>query len=301
MHVLVTGGTGFIGRALCAALLTRAHRVSVLTRDPAAARRLLPGVEVIGALAELRDDRPDGIVNLAGQNLASGRWTAARKQAFVDSRVGGTRELIRWLHSGRLPQVLVSGSAIGWYGARGDEALDEQAAAGSEAEFSVSLCRAWEAEAAAAQALGVRTCLLRTGIVLERDGGSLQQMLPPFRLGLGGPIGSGQQWMSWIHRADLVGMIVWLLETPAASGPYNGTAPQPVRNREFVQALGRALHRPARVPMPGLALRLLIGEMADIILSGQRVLPMRARAQGYTFRHPDLDSALAAILSEPAA
>lgn len=301
MHVLVTGGTGFVGRALCAALRARAHRVSVLSRDPAAARRLLADIRALGALDELRDDPPDGIVNLAGENLASGRWSAARKRKFLDSRIGRTRELVQWLRSVPAPQVLVSGSAIGWYGARGDEALDEQAAVGNADEFSVRLCQAWEAEAQQAQALGVRTCLLRTGIVLERDGGSLQQMLPPFRLGLGGPIGSGRQWMSWIHRADLVAMIVWLLETRTTSGIYNGTAPQPVRNREFVQALGRALRRPARVPMPGLALRLLIGEMADIILSGQRVLPLRACAQGYGFSYPNLDSALAAILSKPAA
>ncbi|MEQ1440371.1 TIGR01777 family oxidoreductase [Fontimonas sp. SYSU GA230001] len=295
MRVLVTGATGFIGRALCGALLARGDAVVALTRSLADARAVLPApVACVTALDDA--GATDAVVNLAGLNLASGRWTAARKQAMVASRVQTTEGLVAWMQAGVRPRVLVSGSAIGWYGARGDEPLAEDAAPGRSSEFSVQLCTAWEAAAARAAALGVRTCLLRTGIVLEGDGGSLARMLLPFRLGLGGPMGSGRQWMSWIHRADLVALILWLIDRDDASGPYNGTAPEPVRHAEFVAALGRVLHRPAIVPMPGFVLRLLIGEMADLLLTGQKVLPVRALDGGFTFAYPRLDAALQAIL-----
>ncbi len=298
MHVLVTGGTGFIGRALCAALRARDHRVSVLTRSPArAAARLGASVRCVEQLEQLGADTPDACVNLAGENLTSGRWSAARKRRFVDSRVQTTQRLIDYCERlQRRPQVLVSGSAIGYYGPRGDEALTEESRPGRADDFAARLCRDWEAAAQRAETLGLRVCRLRTGIVLERDGGALRQMLLPFRLGLGGPLGDGRQWMSWIHRADLVALIVWLLETPAASGAYNGTAPQPVTNRAFVRALGRALQRPAVLPMPGIVLRVLVGEMAGVLLTGQKVLPERALQQGFVFRYPQLSAALAAIL-----
>lgn len=298
MHVLVTGGTGFIGRALCARLVGDGHRVSVLTRSRAGALSALPAgtacVERLDALAEA----VDACVNLAGENLGTRRWTPARKRTFVDSRIDTTRRLVDFFAAqSQRPRVLVSGSAIGWYGARGDEPLTEDASAGAPDEFTVQLCRAWESEAQRAEALGVRVCRVRTGIVLERDGGSLAQMLLPFRLGLGGPIGGGRQWISWIHREDLVSLLSWLLTTPAASGVYNGTAPQPVIQRDFAKALGRALHRPAVMPMPAPVLRLLMGEMAGIVVTGQRVVPQRALQQGFVYRYPELDSALAAILS----
>jgi len=300
MHVLVSGGSGFIGRHLVAQLLARQHRVTVWTRNVTATQRRLPGARCVQALDELGADRPGGVVNLAGENLASARWTAVSKARFIDSRVQTTEHLVAWLQQGSLPQVMVSGSAVGLYGARADEVVTEASRSGPLGEFTVELCRAWEAAASPLSAGGTRVCLLRTGIVLERDGGSLQAMLTPFTLGVGGPIGSGRQWMSWIHRHDLVALIIWLLEAPAASGVYNGTAPNPVRNREFARALGRALHRPAVLPLPAFALRLMVGEMADIITTGQKVLPARAQEQGFPFRYADLDAALTAIVSQPA-
>lgn len=299
-HVLVTGGTGFIGQALIGALLAEGRRVSVLTRDAAAARRTLPpAVEVVDDLAPLED--VDAVVNLAGENLGSGRWTAARKQRFVDSRVGTTRRLVEWMRTlARKPSVLVSGSAIGWYGPRGDASLDERSPPGDD--FSARLCQQWEDEAMTAEALGVRVCRLRIGVVLGADGGrpggALRQMLPPFRLGLGGPMGDGRQWMSWIHRDDLVALIRWLIDTAKAEGSWNGTAPIPVTNADFAAALGRALHRPARLPMPGFALKLIVGEMAEILLRGQRVLPQRALEAGFTFRYETVDAALAEVLGK---
>ncbi len=299
MHVLITGGTGFIGAALCRALVARGDRVSVWTRSAAAAAaRVPPGVRTVEALSQLVGDPVDAVVNLAGESLASARWSPAHLQRCLDSRVRTTRRLLEWMQAGARPRTLISGSAIGWSGARGDEVLDEGAAAGDDGEFTVRLCRAWEAEALKAESMGVRCCRLRIGIVLERDGGSLAEMVPPFRLGLGGPMGSGRQGMSWIHRADLVAMILWLLDTDSARGVYNGTAPQPVDNRSFARALGRALRRPAILPMPGFALKAIVGGMAQLVLSGQHVVPHRALVQGFTFRYPDLDSALAAIFRE---
>jgi uncharacterized protein len=297
MHVLLTGGTGFVGQALCPALLARGWRVSVLSRDRARVTQRLPaGVHGVESLDELAAGPAlDGVVNLAGENLGGGRWTAARKQRFLDSRVQGTRALVAFLAAQNpRPRVLVSASAIGWYGPRGDTPLGEDAAPGSG--FQSELCRAWETEARAAEALGMRVCRARIGVVLDAGGGALARMLPPFRLGLGGPVGDGRQWMSWIHRADLVALLIWLLEQDQARGAYNATAPAPLRNAAFAQALGRALRRPARLPMPGFALRLLLGEMADLLLTGQRVLPVRALAQGFVFTYPDADTALRQIL-----
>lgn len=295
MHVLVTGGTGFIGKALCAELLKRNHKLSVLTRNLAAARELPLGSRAIATLAGL--DGVDAIVNLAGENLAAQRWTEARKQAFVDSRVQVTRRLVEFIRAAdKRPRALISGSAIGWYGARGDELLGEGSTSGKFDEYQARLCRAWEAEAKQASALDVRVCLLRTGIVLERDGGPLAKLLPPFRWGLGGRLGDGRQWMSWIHREDLVALILWLLETDNCRGAWNGTAPQPVTNAEFARTLGAALGRPAVLPMPAFMLRLLVGEMADLLLTGQKVIPQRAQEAGFSFRHPQLAGALGAIL-----
>ncbi|WP_454828956.1 TIGR01777 family oxidoreductase [Pseudoxanthomonas wuyuanensis] len=293
MQVLVTGGSGFIGRALCRQLLQAGHHPTVLTRDVRAAARHLPGVRLIAALDEL--ERADAAINLAGESLTRGRWNARRKQAFRDSRIGTTQRLLAWLQRRQTrPAVLVSGSAIGYYGPRDDTPLDETAAPGDD--FAAQLCRDWETEAAKATGLGVRVCLLRTGIVLGADGGALGRMLPPFRLGLGGPMGSGRQWMSWVHRADLVRLILWLLENQDGSGAYNATAPQPVTNREFARTLGRVLRRPALLTTPAPALKLMFGEMADLLLTGQRVVPQRARAQGFEFHHPQLQAALCDLL-----
>jgi len=291
MDILITGGTGFIGHALCQRLLAQGHQVTVLTRNPA--RGGQPGVRPVAALDAV--GVVDAVVNLAGEPLTEGRWSPARKQAFFDSRVGTTQALLAWMRGlPTRPQVLVSGSAIGYYGPRDDTALDEAASPGHD--FAAMLCRHWEAEAAKAEELGVRTCVLRTGIVLDRGGGALARMLPPFRLGLGGPMGDGRQWMSWIHREDLVGLILWLLADPGMRGAFNGTAPEPVTNAVFARTLAHALGRPARVRTPAFALRLGFGEMAGLLLTGQKVVPTRALQEGYRFRHPTLDGALRAIL-----
>lgn len=296
MHCLISGGSGFIGSALCRSLVADGHRVTVLTRNSARARPRLPAeVHLIERVDDM-DDAADAVVNLAGQNLASGRWTHARKHEFLASRIGVTKHLVRWMAAEeRKPGVLVSGSAVGWYGPSGDEPLDEDAESGED--FSAHLCRDWENEARVAEGLGVRVCMLRTGIVLDRDGGALKQMLPPFRLGIGGPMGDGRQWMSWIARADLVALIRWLIDRGDVRGPVNGTAPTPVRNADFAGALGRALGKPAGLRTPGFALKLLFGEMADILLTGQRVVPNRALAGGFAFRYAELAPALEAILA----
>jgi len=298
MHVLITGGTGFIGRELVSSLLADGHVVTVLTREITSAGNRVPsGAKAIRDLA--RADAVDAVVNLAGASLGGVRWNPVTKMGFRTSRIDTTRRLVDWMSRlDQRPKVLVSGSAIGWYGAQGDDTLTETAPAGSD--FSATLCRDWEAEAHKAAALGVRVCTLRTGIVLGPDGpaggGALAQMLPAFRLGGGGPMGSGRQWMSWVHRADLVALIRFLIEREMASGPYNGTAPEPVTNGEFAKTLGRVLKRPAILPMPGFALKMIVGEMAEILLTGQRVVPQAAVDQGFRFRFPTLEGALRDVL-----
>jgi uncharacterized protein (TIGR01777 family) len=295
MHHLITGGSGFIGSALCRSLIADGHRVTVLTRDIERARTRVPEAVFLIDRLDFAED-VGAVVNLAGENLAGGRWTSARKHEFVGSRIGTTKRLLDWIErQERAPGVLVSGSAIGWYGPAGDEELDEDADAGND--FSAHLCRDWEAEAVKAEALGVRVCRLRTGIVLGTEGGALRKMLLPFRAGIGGRMGSGRQWMSWIARADIVALIRWLIDHDSARGAYNGTAPAAVTNAEFARALGAALHRPAVLPTPAFALRLLFGEMADILLTGQRVVPKRATAEGFKFKYPELPSALSSVLA----
>jgi uncharacterized protein (TIGR01777 family) len=294
MHVLLTGGTGFIGHALCAHLLQTGHTLSVLTRDPVRARTQVPAAaRLLATLDEARD--VEAVVNLAGEPLMAGRWNADRKAEFRRSRLGTTQTLIVWMARQSVrPRVLVSGSAIGYYGPRGDEALDESATPGDD--FAAQLCRDWETEAMQAEGLDVRTCRVRTGIVLAADGGALAKMLPPFRLGVGGPMGDGRQWMSWIHRDDLVRMIAWLLDSDRAGGAYNGTAPEPVSNRDFARTLGKTLHRPAVLPTPAFVLKAGFGEMAQLLLTGQRVLPAHALAEGFAFRFPTLEAALRDLL-----
>ena len=294
MHYLITGGSGFIGSALSRALVADGERVTVLTRDNVRARQRLPeSVVLIETMDGARD--VDVVINLAGENLSSKRWTPVLKQEFRNSRIGTTRHILDWIsEQPRKPRALISGSAIGWYGPRGAEELSEDAAPGED--FAARLCRDWEAEARKAETFGVRVCTVRTGIVLDTAGGALEKMLLPFRLGLGGPIGTGGQWMSWIARTDIVAMIRWLSVDDDARGAYNGTAPKPVTNADFAKALGRALHRPAFLPMPAFALQLMLGEMAQMLLTGQRVLPARIRAGGFQFNYSELPAALAAIL-----
>ncbi len=298
MHVLITGGTGFIGRELAASLLADQHSVTVLTREITSAGNRIPaGAKAIRDLGKADDI--DAVVNLAGANLGGVRWNPVAKMGFRSSRIDTTRRLVDWMSRLSVkPKVLISGSAIGWYGPQGDDKLTEIAPAGSD--FSATLCRDWEAEAQKAAVLGVRVCTLRTGIVLGPDGpaggGALAQMLSAFRLGGGGPMGSGKQWMSWVHRADLVALIRYLIERDMTSGPYNGTAPEPVTNGEFAKTLGRVLKRPAILPMPGFALKMIVGEMAEILLTGQRVIPQAAMDQGFRFRFPTLEAALRDVL-----
>jgi uncharacterized protein (TIGR01777 family) len=294
MHYLITGGSGFIGSALCRSLIADGHRVTVLTRDIVRTRQRVPDAVFVIDRFDFAQE-VDAVINLAGENLASGRWTTARKHEFVASRIGMTKRVLNWIErQDSPPRVLVSGSAVGWYGPSGDELLDEDAEVGSD--FSAHLCRDWEAEADKAEAFGLRVCRVRTGIVLGADGGALKKMLLPFQLGVGGRMGSGRQWMSWIARDDIVALIRWLAENDSARGAFNGTAPYPVTNAEFARSLGAALRRPAVLPAPAFALKVLLGEMADVLLTGQRVVPMRALDQGFKFKLGELGPALALIL-----
>lgn len=298
MAVAITGATGFVGTALQRALSETGIDYLVVTRDARRAKqRCREAAGVIewdppnsGPTPEALDGL-DGVFHLAGSTIAK-RWTAKAKQTIRDSRVGSTRVLVESLRQcSRPPKVLISASAIGFYGPRDDTGLDETAPAGSD--FLAQLCRDWEAEAARAGELGTRVVNLRTGIVLGPGGGALSQMLAPFRLGVGGPIGNGRQWMSWIHLDDVVGLMVRAFRDNGLSGPLNATAPNPVTNREFSKTLGRVLRRPAVLPTPVFALKILFGEFADILATGQRVLPEKAVNADYEFRYPSLAKALA--------
>ncbi len=297
--VLVTGGTGFVGSRLVEALIAAGHDVTVLTRHRASAATIPAPVRIVTSLDQIAANaRIDAIVNLAGEAISDMPWTRAKRHRILRSRLGVTREVLRLIRRlAQKPEVLISGSAIGWYGLRGDEPLTE-ASAGT-ACFSRRICVAWEGMARRAQADGVRTILLRTGLVLDNSGGMLARLLTPFEFGMGGRFGNGRHWMSWIHRDDLVRLIVHGLATPALSGPINATAPNPVTNRVFTASLGKALHRPAIVPIPAQPLRLALGAFADeLLLSGQRVYPRAALDSGFTFRFADIDSALSAIVGE---
>ena len=295
--VLVTGATGLIGRRLVTALVGAGHEVTALTRDRATAADLPAPIRIVTSLDQIADDaRIDAIVNLAGEPISDGLWTPAKRRRIVDSRLAVTRAVVALIaRLERRPQVLVNGSAIGWYGLRGDEVLDETAD-GADC-FSRTVCRRWERAAMTTQDLGVRVVRLRIGLVLAIEGGALSRMLTPFEFGLGGPFGAGRHWMSWIHLDDLVRLIAHAIATPGLEGPVNGTAPEPVRNAAFAQALGRALHRPALLPAPAAPLRLALGAFADeLLLKGQRVVPAAVLASGFAFNYPALDGALAAIV-----
>ena len=270
--------------------------VTVLTRDRQRARQVLDSrVTCIESLDELHLP-PEAIINLAGLSLGSGRWNAKRKQQFIDSRVGTTRQLIDYITAATpKPQVLISGSAVGYYGARGDEELSEESLPGDE--YQSHLCQAWEAEALKAQPYGVRVCLSRSGVVLARRGGALSSLIPQFKLGLGGYVGTGRQWMSWIHIEDLLAIIRRLMTDTSLRGAFNSTAPNAERNRDFARKLAAALHRPAILWAPAWVLRLMVGEMAHLYVTGQRVLPKRLLAAGYRFRYPALEDALAQVLA----
>lgn len=300
MHVVIAGGSGFLGAALTRTLAAEGHRVTVLTRSA----------------TRLSDSRtsfvswvPDGsagpwastlagahaVINLAGESIAAKRWSAQQKQKLRESRLLATRSLTQAMRETAPVPVFISGSAVGYYGDRGEETLSETSPPGRD--FLAGLAQEWEA-AAMEIAQKTRVATIRTGIVLDRRGGALPKMLPPFQMFVGGPLGSGQQYMPWIHRDDWVRLVSWAITHDGARGPLNATAPQPVTNAEFSTALGRALRRPSLLPAPAFALRLLLGEMADaLLLSSQRALPVRATDLGFTFRYSNIDEALANVLA----
>ena len=305
MNIVVTGGTGFIGGALCNSLLVDGHRVSILTRGRGQVARG-NDARINWVLWNGQDQGPweqtlegaDAVINLAGAPIADARWTKARKQLLTDSRVLTTRLLVSALsRCSTKPKTFISASGIGYYGASDDRRLDERAARGQG--FLPDLCLAWEAEALRAAEFGTRVILLRTGMVLEQDGGALPKMLLPFRFFAGGPIMPGSQWVSWIHRRDHIGLIQWTLTTSTVSGPVNAVAPEPVTMNQFCDVLGRALHRPSWLPVPSVTLKILLGELGTLMTTGQRVIPAKAIAEGYTFQYPTLDPALRAILKKP--
>jgi uncharacterized protein len=303
MRALVTGATGFVGPHLLALL----DRPVVLTRNAARAQDERLGRDVELRQHDLNQGPPplealrdvDLVFHLAGESVAAGRWTKKRKQSIRDSRVLGTRHLVESLSRlpvGERPRGLISASAVGYYGSRGEEKLTEDAAPGDD--FLSEVCREWEREAARAGQVGIRTAMLRIGVVLGPGGGALQKMLPPFKMGLGGRLGSGQQWMPWIHIEDLAALFLHVATNESIQGAVNAVAPQPVRNRDFTKTLAKVLHRPAVFPVPYFGLRLLFGEFAQVLFASQKVEPKVAAATGFSYRYPDLDVALRAVLEK---
>lgn len=307
MRIFVTGATGLVGRRIVRRLYERGDQVVLLTRRAHYAGQLFgnnaavvegdpmqPG-DWTNALADC-----GAVIHLAGENVFARRWNAEFKKLLYDSRILSTQHIVealrrRPLRADGQAKVLVNASAIGYYGPHSDEELTEDSDPGSD--FLAQLCVDWERAARAAESAGVRVAWVRVGVVLDKEGGALAKMLTPFRFGGGGPIAGGRQWMSWIHSADLVSLFLFAVDNPQASGAFNGTAPNPVTNREFSKALGRVLHRPSFVPTPALALRIALGEVANLIATGQRVLPKRALQLGHSFQYPTLDAALVQILT----
>jgi uncharacterized protein (TIGR01777 family) len=299
MRVTVTGATGRVGRHLVAALEQRGDEVTALSRDPDKATELL-GVPAFAW--NLKEDAApkqalegrDAIVHLAGEDVGQ-RWTADVRREILESRERGTRNIVHTIFDTTpRPKALICASASGYYGARGDEIVDESGAPGTD--WLAEVTARWERQAETAK-IGTRTVVVRTGIVLDAEGGALAKMLPPFKAGIGGPIGSGKQYMPWIHLDDLVGIYMAAIDNPAFQGPINASAPDPVTNKAFAKALGRALHRPAVAPVPGFTIKLLYGAMSQIVLDGVRMVPGRAAELGYEVEHPDLDEALRDTLS----
>jgi len=298
MKILITGGTGFIGKELCKRLLQRGASLTVLSRHPeTVAERCGEQVAGIGSLGALSaDDAFDAVINLAGEPIADARWMERRKRLLWESRVTLTEQLVDYIARAQAkPQVLVSGSAVGYYGDCGDRLLDE--ASIYTDDFSHRLCAAWEEAAGKARDHGVRVCTLRTGLVVGKNGGFLQRMLAPFKMGMGGRLGDGRQWMSWVHRNDLIRMIEHLLDSPGSSGAYNGTAPHPVTNREFTRVLAKVLKRPALLPVPAAVLKVALGELSVLLLGGQRVVPKRFLEEGFRFEFEILEQALTDVLA----
>lgn len=294
MKIVVAGGTGFLGGPLVSQLRAGGNDVSVLTRGRAAPGQITWSPDgTIGSWATAVNGA-DVVINLAGESIADHRWTTAQKARIRDSRILATRSIVAAIHAAaQRPTTLVNASAVGYYGSRGDEPLTEESTPGGD--FLAMVCRAWEGEAVKAADVS-RVILLRSAPVLEADGGVLPQMARPFRCFVGGPVGPGNQYWSWIHRDDWVAMVKWTLEKDRVTGPVNLAAPTPVTNSEFAQTLGRVLRRSAFLPAPAFALRLVLGEMADVLLFSQRVIPAKADRLGFRFRYATLEPALAAAL-----
>jgi uncharacterized protein (TIGR01777 family) len=292
MNILITGGTGLIGTRLCQQLHQLGHELTVLSRKPETVPTFC---KAIRSLDEWQSTQHfDAVINLAGESIVDKAWTEARKKVLWESRVGLTQSLVRCIEAAdEKPRVFISGSAIGYYGNTGDKTLDEGAHVGKD--FGAQLCDEWEK---AALASSVRVCILRTGLVLAPSGGFLKKMLPAFKLGVGGSMGSGQQWMSWIHIDDYIAVLIELLTNPNAQGAYNMTAPQPLTNQSFTEHLAKALNRRVFFSTPAWVLQLLLGERADLLLGGQRVFPVRVTDLGYTFKYHDLDDTLQALFNQ---
>jgi len=302
MRITLTGATGRIGLSIVEALAGRGDDVTVLSRDPSRARDKLPTIVAVEAWDPKSGPAPadalrgrDAVIHLAGEDVAQ-RWSDKAKREIHDSREIGTRNLVAGIEAvaGDRPRTLVSASAAGLYGARGDEPVDEDTPAADG--FLAGVVVAWEREARRAEELGLRVALMRNGVVLSPDAGALKKMLPPFKLGVGGPAGGGRQYLPWVHLDDVVGIYVAAVDDDRWSGPFNVVAPNAVTNRDFSKALGRALRRPAVAPVPGFALKLLYGEMSQIVLTGANMVPRRALELGYAFRHPEVDGALTATV-----
>ncbi|NYS59750.1 TIGR01777 family oxidoreductase [Vreelandella salicampi] len=300
MRVLITGGSGFVGQRLCERLVAEGHEPQVVSRSPNAARGQLPkACDVRESAQAFLDSPPEVLVNLAGESIAAKRWSDEQKEALIQSRLKATQQLTvlceQLKDNGQpLPKAMVSASAMGYYGDQGDNTVTEDTPTNDE--FAHRLCAKWEAAAKEVEAFGVRLAILRIGLVLDAGGGSLQKMLPPFKLGLGGRFGDGTQFMPWIHREDLVEAIVFLLKEESLSGPFNASAPHPVTNAEFTKTLAKTLNRPVIFPVPAFVLKAMLGEMSRLLLTGADMRPARLEAAGFTFQYPTLDKALGAIL-----
>jgi len=296
MRILVTGGSGFVGQRLCEMLNSDGHELFVVSRSPRTAAKVLPDTaDIRHNVADLADAAPEAIINLAGEPIAEGRWTEAKKKRIVNSRVDTTRqivELCKGLESP--PKVLISGSAVGYYGDQGDATVTEDTEPNQE--WLHEICEEWESEARKAGDLGVRVAIVRIGLVLDEGGGLLKKMLPAFKFGLGSKLGDGSQYMPWIHRDDLVRIIQFLIEHDECEGPYNSSAPNPVTNAEFTRTLASHLHRPTFLPAPAPALKLAFGEMSRMLLTGAGMVPERLQQAGFKFHYPTLDEALDEIL-----
>jgi len=295
MNLFITGGTGFIGSALCSHLLKDNHNITILSRHP---ETVNPPINVIAEITQLTANVIfDVVINLAGEPIANKRWSSKQKQRILSSRIDTTQQLVAFLSKVKQkPKLLINGSAIGYYGISNTKNLIDEKSMG-DGSFSSQLCQQWEEIALQAEVIGIRTCLLRTGIVLGKGGGALSKMLLPFKMGFGGKIGNGMQWMSWIHLHDLIGIIMYCITHDSLRGAINGTSPNPVTNQVFSKTLGGVLNRPSIFPIPRIIVKILIGQMGEeLLLSGKKIMPMKVLAAGYNFKYKTLEGALINLL-----